>query len=28
MEAKGHLTTEGLEQIQAIKMGMNKGRVS
>lgn len=28
MEVKGHLTTEGLEQIQAIKMGMNKGRVS
>ena len=26
MEKKGHLTPEGLEQIQNIKMGMNKGR--
>jgi hypothetical protein len=26
MAEKGHLTQEGLEQIQKIKMGMNKGR--
>lgn len=28
MGVKGHLTTEGLAKIQAIKMGMNRGRLS
>lgn len=28
METKGHLAKEGLEQIQAIKMRMNKGRAA
>lgn len=27
MEAKGHLTLEGIEQVRAIKEGMNRGRV-
>lgn len=28
MKAKGHLTSEGLEQLKNIKKGMNKGRES
>lgn len=28
MKTKGHLTTEGLEQIKQIKSGMNRGRSS